>query len=53
MNNEELSPLCIAAFFAVFLVMFYFAFSVSPEDVAACVENTGWSEARCEMELTR
>lgn len=42
-----------AALGIAFAVLFYFAFHVSPEQIAACVEHTGWSEARCQVELTR
>lgn len=37
----------------VFAVLLYFALHVSPEQIAACVEHTGWSEARCRVEMTR
>lgn len=26
---------------------------ISPADVSACMNQTGWSEARCQIELTR
>ena len=38
---------------ALFGACLYFGFRVTPEQLAACVESTGWTEARCNMELTR
>lgn len=53
MDHAELSPFYIGMVGVVFLVLCIFAFRVSPEDIAACVESTGWSEDRCQVELTR
>lgn len=40
--------------FAVFMLgMLYLGFHTSPEQIAACVEHTGWSAERCQIELTR
>lgn len=36
----------------VLAVLFYYAFRVTPEMVAACVEHTGWSEERCKVKLS-
>lgn len=30
-----------------------YALRITPESIKACIDNTGWSQARCEVELMR
>lgn len=43
----------IAVGAVLLLTMLLYSFHVSPEQIADCVEATGWTEARCTWELNR
>ncbi len=38
---------------ALFGTALYFGFRVTPEQLASCMEVTGWTAERCEWELHR
>jgi len=37
----------------IIILTFAFIFPVSQEDIEKCISSTGWSAARCEVELSK